>query len=228
MFLDSDLEEAVAADVRKHLALCEACAKFCEEMASILDFCQSEPADEIVPPNSHALWCRINNVIESEIKQEAPPAPQPKRRLWQISLPQLVSAVLAIGIISSLLTFVAIKNYTEPVADDFTTRSAETQTPFEKVLSKVGLMDSPQEARQRRIQEQKAAIEYWNKRVQARRAQWDAHLRDAFDRNLYVIDETVNEYTRILQQNPDDEISVEMLDSALTDKMDLLREFAEL
>jgi len=32
----------------------------------------------------------------------------------------------------------------------------------------------------------------------------------------------------ILQQNPEDEITGEMLDSALDEKMDMLRKFAEL
>ena len=53
-------------------------------------------------------------------------------------------------------------------------------------------------------------------------------MRDAFDRNLSVIDESVIEYTTILQENPDDELTGEMLDTVLNDKMDLLREFSEL
>jgi hypothetical protein len=53
-------------------------------------------------------------------------------------------------------------------------------------------------------------------------------MRDAFDKNLNVINESVNDYTLILQQNPEDEITGEMLDSALDEKMDMLRKFAEL
>jgi hypothetical protein len=53
-------------------------------------------------------------------------------------------------------------------------------------------------------------------------------MREAFDKNLNVINESVNDYTLILQQNPEDEITGEMLDSALEDKVELLRDFAEL
>jgi hypothetical protein len=95
-------------------------------------------------------------------------------------------------------------------------------------LSKVGLIDSPQQARDRKTQQQRAAIEYWDARVQARRTQWDRHTREAFDRNLQVIDETVSEYTTILERDPEDDLSGEMLDSVLTDKMNLLRDFSEL
>jgi hypothetical protein len=95
-------------------------------------------------------------------------------------------------------------------------------------LSKVGLADTPQQARERRYKEQQAAIDYWNKRVQARKSQWDNKIRDAFDRNLNEIDQTVSEYNQILQVDPQDDLSGEMLDSALNDKMNLLRQFAEL
>ena len=79
-----------------------------------------------------------------------------------------------------------------------------------------------------RHEEQQAAIEYWDKRVQMRRVTWDHRMRAAFDRNLFEIDQAVNDYTQILQKDPDDQLSEEMLDSALTEKMNLLRQFSEL
>jgi hypothetical protein len=78
------------------------------------------------------------------------------------------------------------------------------------------------------LKEQQLAIQYWNQRVETRKNQWNRHLRDAFDRNLHEIDEVVADYKQQLQNNPQDKISEEMLDSALKDKMDLLREFSEL
>ena len=89
-------------------------------------------------------------------------------------------------------------------------------------------METPQAKRIRVIKERETAIDYWNKRVEARRTQWNTNLRDAFDRNLNEINQAVSEYTLILQENPQDELSGEMLDTALNDKMELLREFSEL
>ncbi|MFT3744442.1 MAG: zf-HC2 domain-containing protein [Pyrinomonadaceae bacterium] len=229
-FMDNELDESRAVGVRMHLAVCSECAFVCEDLSSILDVCSTESVDEIVPPNSQAMWCRINNIIESEAKAKAAPPPEPepqKGRFWQLSFMQLATAVVCVGLISSLLTIVAIRNYTQPPTDDFTTRSKATQTTFEKVLSKVGLMDTPQQARESRLKEQQAAIEYWNARVLTRREQWNRTTRDAFDRNLQVINESVFEYTTILQQDPDDELSGEMLDAVMTDKMNLLRDFAD-
>ena len=53
-------------------------------------------------------------------------------------------------------------------------------------------------------------------------------MRDAFDRNLNEIDQAVNEYTMILEKDPQDDLSGEMLDSTMNEKMNLLREFSEL
>ena len=227
-FMDSDLDEVRAGLVREHLAVCEPCAKVCEELAAIIDVCKAEPPSEIVPPNAQALWCRINNIIESEIKPEPlPKIEEPRRRFWRFSLPQLAGAVLSIAIVSSILTVVLIRSYRYS-SEDFTTRSSESQTLAERFMAKVGLIDTPQKARERRLAEQQALIEYWDKRVRERRSQWDSRVRDAFDRNLNIINASVNDYTVILQQNPDDEITGEMLDSALDEKTSLLRQFAEL
>lgn len=228
-FMDNELDGVQAASIRMHLAACAGCARVCEDFASILDVCTTESPSELVPPNSQALWCRINNIIESETKAEADTkVEQPRARLWRLSFAQLTAAVLCIALVSSLLTVVAIRNYMQPTTADFTTHSLATQSTFEKVLSKVGLIETPQQTRDRRLKQQHAAIEYWNTRVQTRRVQWDRVTRDAFDRNLQVIEESVAEYTMILEQDPDDELSGEMLDSVLNDKMNLLRDFSDL
>jgi hypothetical protein len=52
-------------------------------------------------------------------------------------------------------------------------------------------------------------------------------MRQTFDRNLQVIDQAVNDSMNNLGQNPHDEVSEEMLNSALNEKLALLKEFAE-
>jgi hypothetical protein len=230
-YLDGELDEQSSAGMRMHLSICAGCAKVCEDFSVILESCRDTVPSEIIPPNSQALWCRINNLIESEIKPEVVVEESKKgwfARGWNLTFSQAGAAVMAVAVISSLLTVVGIRNYFEPSGEDYTSRSAASQTTFEKMLSKVGLTDTPQQARERRIREQQAAIDYWSRRVQERRGQWDAKMRDAFDRNLNLIDESVSEYKIILQENPDDDLTGEMLDTVLTDKMDLLREFSDL
>lgn len=235
-FLDNELDETIASNVRTHLAVCAPCAKVCEDFAMILDFCQLDVDENSIPPNPKALWCRINNLIENEIKPEVAEAKPPQQvqhsgwfskvwnNSWQFSATQVASAILGIAVISSLLTFVGIKNYS--AAD--TATAATAPSLFDRVLGKLGIIETPQQARERRIKEQQAAIQYWQKRVEERKIQWNAHLREAFDRNLNEINQVVFEYDRILQENPQDDISSEMLDSALSDQVELLREFSDL
>jgi len=240
VFLDNELDQKSSGEVREHLADCEPCSKMCEDLAMILDFCHLDVEEAALPPNPQALWCRINNVIESEVQAEIVKETREKikaaeveqantgwlPRKWNFSFMQIASAVLFIAIVSSVLTVIGIKNYSSS-NNDFSSATSEP-TILDRVLGKVGLIETQQEKRARILKERETAIDYWNKRVQARRAQWNANLRDAFDRNLNEINQAVSEYTEILQENPQDELSGEMLDSALNEKMELLREFSEL
>jgi hypothetical protein len=227
--LDDELDAMQAEGVREHLALCLACAAVCEEIASIFDACRADDADLLAPPNSPALWRRISNVIESEMAPPAKPEPEPpQRRFWRFTLPQLASGFALIAIVSSLLTIIGIRSYSRPEAGVSAMRSSSEETAFEKILGKVGLIDTPLQARERHFAEQQKAIEYWNARVEMRRAEWNERTREAFDRNMRVIDQSVAQYTNILQQDPDDDLSAEMLDAVLTDKMNLLRDFSDL
>ena len=225
--MDNELDEDRASDVRMHLGFCPDCALVCEDLTSIMDVCKSESPSEIVPPNSQALWCRINNIIENEVKPAPAPVEEPRGRFWRLSFPQLAAAVLMIAIVSSLVTFVAIRKYIQSPADDFTARSAATQTTFEKVLSKVGLAETPGQAHLRQAKEREVTIGIGIRGYRPS-TQWDRTTREAFDRNLKVIEESVNDYTAILQQDPEDELSGEMLDSVLNEKANLLRDFADL
>ncbi|CAN5645712.1 hypothetical protein BH24ACI1_BH24ACI1_29300 [soil metagenome] len=226
VYLDNELESQVSSDIQTHLAVCESCAKVCEDFAMILDFCNLDETDYSLPPNSKALWCRINNLIETEIAAEIPPENRQEKvkRNWQFSFSQVFASILGIALVSSLLTIVGIKNFSVP--SDVSANASPSI--FERALGKIGVIETTQQTRENRIKEQQAAIDYWNKRVEAKRRNWDNYLREAFDRNLNEIDQVVFEYDQILQENPQDDLSGEMLDSALNEKMELLREFAEL
>jgi hypothetical protein len=234
--LDGDLDAQTSEEMRIHYSMCSECAKLREDFASILGFCEETFAEDSIPPNSQALWCRINNIFESEVEAEM--ASEEKiqehvRKSWfsklrntkiHFSPTQMISSFLGIALISSLLTIVGIKNLSVPQDE----ASSPELSLIEKGLAKIGVIESPEQRIQRKLKQRNSAINYWKKRVEARKTFWNAQMRSTFDRNLRVIDTTVNEYTNILQKDPQDSISSEMLDSALNEKMELLREFSEL
>ena len=225
--MENDLDESRAESVRLHLAQCFTCANVCEEVAAIVDVAAVEGEDLLPENNSKQMWCRINNMLESEQKVVTPVPEPPKKGLWHLSFWQLASGLACIALVSSLLTVVAIRNYYEPIATDSLAKST-SRSFLDRVMMKVGLAESPQEQLQRKLRDRQATIDYWNARVQVRRNQWDAQTRAAFDRNLREIDDSLNEYQTILQRDPDDDLTVEMMDSVLNEKMDLLRDFSDL
>jgi hypothetical protein len=79
-----------------------------------------------------------------------------------------------------------------------------------------------------RVSQQQQSIAYWNDRVEFNKARWNPQMRETFDRNLKVIDEAVNDSLDALSKSPHDEVSEEMLNAALSEKLSLLKEFAEL
>ena len=76
--------------------------------------------------------------------------------------------------------------------------------------------------------QQQQTIKYWNARIDINRARWSPQMRDTFDRNLGVIDQAVNDSLKELNKTPHDEVSEEMLNAALNEKIALLKEFSEL
>ena len=53
-------------------------------------------------------------------------------------------------------------------------------------------------------------------------------MREAFEHNLSVIDQALEEQRQQLTVNPHDEISEEMFNDALNEKVRLLKEFSDL
>lgn len=227
--IDDELSSADAVFVRGHIADCDACADLFTELLMIVRSCSGISVDEIeeiAPPNSEALWKRIHNVLEAE-KAAGGPAAKPKKT-WGLSFFQLSSALASVAIVSSILTIVALRSYNAEPDAAMLTRSVQDPSLIDRVLVKLGLAESPAEKLERKLRDRQIAIDYWNAKVQSRRMQWDRATREAFDRNLKALDEAANDYRLILQKDPEDQLSEEMLDAVLNDKMNLLRDFASL
>jgi hypothetical protein len=64
--------------------------------------------------------------------------------------------------------------------------------------------------------------------VELNKARWSPEMRDTFDRNLQVIDAAVTQSLNELNRNPHDDISEQMLNESLNDKLALLKEFSDL
>jgi hypothetical protein len=93
-------------------------------------------------------------------------------------------------------------------------------TGAERTTSSLSIQD--------RMWQRQQVINYWNQRIETNKTRWNPTMRETFERNLQVIDQAVNESINELNRNPHDEVSEQMLNEALNDKLRLLQEFADL
>lgn len=221
--VDGALSRADSAALNLHLEDCLSCADVRDDLQSIVSFCQQNRGQYSAPPNEQALWLRIRNVIEAEQAATVVPAAPVKpsflpawlSRSWELSVPQLTAAVSALVVVVSLATAVGIRRW------DSTDNGSGGETTI-RSLSATGVNVRD------RFSQQQQAINYWNQRVELNKARWNAQMRETFDRNLQVIDQAVNNSLNELTRNPHDEVSEEMLNAALNEKLALLKEFSDL
>jgi type II secretory pathway pseudopilin PulG len=224
-FLDGALNQEDQSTLHLHLEECLGCADVRNDLQSIVGFCRTQRGEYSAPPNEKALWQRIRNVIEAENSpvHAAQPAPAGGNswtnwigRTWELSFPQLAASAAAIVLVVSLSTAVGLRRWQSGQSTAVTTSQDDTNLS----VAAANLRS--------RISQQQQAINYWNQRVEFNKARWSPQMRETFDRNLKVIDEAVNTSFDALSHNPHDEVSEEMLNTALNEKLSLLREFAEL
>lgn len=222
-FLDGTLAVDDRTLLSTHLDECLGCACVRDEIRSIVSVAAESREEFVAPPNERALWLRVRNTIEAELtaQQRAVAVGSSvagstrenflsrlMNKRWALSLPQLTAAVVAIVIGVSVITTVGMQRLAggeggvKPVAET-------------KAAAKLN-------------SDQMVAIEYLMERVKERKNRWNPRMREAFDRNLGIIDATVSDSLRELNESPHDEISEEALNAALRNKMELLREFSEL
>ena len=221
--LDNALTHEDQATLELHLEECLSCADVRNDLNSLVGFCRTQRGVYSAPPNEKALWLRIRNVIEAEAGRPSVVAAKPQRswtswlnRSWELSFPQLAASAAAIVLIVSLSTAVGLRRWQSGES----TQQISTGDDNSLGLAAANLRS--------RISQQQQAINYWNQRVEFNKARWSPQMRETFDRNLKVIDETVKNSFDALSQNPHDEVSEEMLNAALNEKLSLLKEFAEL
>jgi anti-sigma factor RsiW len=217
--IDGSLTPRDCDEIEAHLRACPGCADARTDLHAIVEFCREHRGEYEPVPSERAMWLRISNAIEAELaagKSKAMPAGagwwfRLTKRSWQLSFPQFATSIAATVVVAVLATVIGMRAF----------NSGGFRSIGLAVTSDVSTVKD-------RYRQQQQAIDYWNKRVELNKARWNPEMRETFDRNLNVIDAAVNDSMGRLQQNPHDEVSEDILNAALSDKIALLKEFAEL
>ena len=217
--IDGSLTPNVCEEVEAHLSACASCGEARADLQLIVSYCREHRGEYEAVPNEHAMWLGISNVIEAELaSNKAPAVPagagwwfRLTNRSWQLTFPQLATSIAATIVIAVLLTFAGMR-----IANNGGIRTGG-----------VTIADDVSNVHDR-YRQQEQLIEYWNKRVELNKARWSPQMRETFDKNMNVIDAAVNDSMGRLSRNPHDEVSEDVLNAALSDKIALLKEFGDL
>ncbi|HEX8561114.1 MAG TPA: zf-HC2 domain-containing protein [Pyrinomonadaceae bacterium] len=220
-FLDGALGHAEHAAVGAHIAGCDACSTAREDFHSIIAVAREARGQLFAPADERALWLRVRETVEAEglLPARAASAEGFWSRLfgmrWELSLPQLAAGVACLVVAVAAATAFAVRGV-GPAAAERPDRSAGVRRAVSDEFYPRAYIESHQ-----------ASLNYWEQRVRARKASWNPRMRASFDRSVHVLDQTVSDSLDDLRQNPHDEVAEEMLNSAMRDKIELLREFGE-
>lgn len=213
--IDGSITQRDEFTLNTHLKECLDCDSVRQDLASIVGFCRTQRGQYEAPPNEQALWLRIRNSIEADLPSRVSTNTEQRSsflsrwmgRSWELSLPQLATSVVAIVLVASLATVVGLRRW----------------GGAPPVLPQVEASNINDRFFQRR-----QVIDYWNQRVELNKARWSPEMRETFERNMKVIDQAVADSLNDLQRDPHDEVSEQMLNESLNDKLALLKEFSDL
>jgi hypothetical protein len=216
--IDGSISQTDEFTLNTHLKQCLDCDSVRQDLTSIVGFCRTQRGQYEAPPNERALWLRIRNVIEAEIPSRIAATPAPRRSFldrlmghtWELSLPQLATSAVAIVLLVSLATVVGLRRW-----GGYGVPATVTQVAASNENDQVW-------------QRQQQVISYWNQRIEVNKVRWSPEMRATFDRNMKFIDEAVANALEDLKRNPHDEVSEQMLNEALNDKLTLLQDFSDL
>jgi len=216
--IDGTISRSDELTLNTHLRECIDCENVRQELSSIVGFCRSHRGEYEAPPNPQALWLRIQNVVDAEPSRSGVSDVTTHKsflggllnRSWELSFSQLASLTAAIVLCVSLITVVGVRRW-------------GNSGPVEPPPTLAGGQSVNE-----RVWQRQQVINYWNQRVALNKTRWSPEMRETFERNLQVIDQAVSQSLNELNRNPHDEISEQMLNESLNDKLALLKEFSDL
>ncbi|HEV2905207.1 MAG TPA: zf-HC2 domain-containing protein [Pyrinomonadaceae bacterium] len=218
--IDGSLNSRDCDEIEAHLKACPSCAETRTDLHAIVEFCREHRGEYDAVPSERAMWLRISNTIEAELaagnSSKALPAGagwwfRLTNRHWHLSFPQFATSIAATVVVAVLATVLGMRAFN---GGGFRSSGLTVPSDVSTVAD--------------RYRHQQQVIDYWNRRVEMNKARWSAQMRGTFEQNLSMYDATVNESMNRLSRNPHDEVSEDVLNAALSDKIALLKAFAEL
>ncbi|HKA19866.1 MAG TPA: zf-HC2 domain-containing protein [Blastocatellia bacterium] len=209
-YIDGALELGEQINIERHLSDCEPCRAVRDDLLQIVHFSHQLP----VQSPSTALWPRINAGLA-----ELQPSFWNRSLRWlqnlrtlniNFSVPQMIATAAAIAIVVSTGIILSRRdNGTTPLSTAGITLSPSDPTPLS----------------QADLQVLEKQISQLSESVEQRKDSWDPELRNAFERNLLYVNQSLAECRHQLSDHPGDDVSQELMLNAYREKIRLLEGF---
>lgn len=212
-FIDNELSAVDREGVMAHLSQCVNCESVYQDLSQIV--CLSRNLPEI-SLESH-IWDEIERKVSPQSLPDFWDLIWNYRLNLSIGLPQvLLTAIVIMG-----LGVAFIFAYRPYISSQNLLSSASSNRT---VLATNALMNvmKPEEA------EVQNSIDRLMRTVEQKRVRWDPSVQSIFQRNLGIVDRSIEETQQLVKSNPDDHIAYEMMLLAYKEKQRLLEQFANL
>ena len=209
-YIDGALELGEQLQVERHLADCEACRAVRDDLLQIVHFSRQLP----LQTPSGTVWARIRTAVDSEQPlsvwhRTARRVSTMKSRHFDVSIPQMLASAAALVLVASV-TVALLRRHVSTEAGQ-----SGGPTQGRSLLSHTDVAQMEE-----RINELAQTVEQ-------RKTTWDPELREAFQRNMIYVDQSLAECRHDLDDNPSDDVSQELMLGAYREKMRLLASFSE-
>ena len=211
-YIDGALELGEQLQVERHLSDCESCRTVRDDLLQIVHFSRQLP----LQTPSGSVWARIRSEVSSE--QPASVWYRTARRLstirashFDVSIPQLVASAAALVIVATVTVALLRRQGSADLTPTGGTSTTGERTPLSH----------------RDVAQMEEKINELAHTVEQRKGTWNPELREAFQRNMIYVDQSLAECRLDLDANPADDVSQELMLGVYREKMRLLASFSE-
>lgn len=240
--LDNTLHGEDRRLLDRHIEECAACTDTHGDLGDLIALARAGNEETLAaPPSGQALWLRIREHVEEDMEWAARQSSLTAQtasahntaakaegwwsRLWsarwEFTAPQVTGAfasLVGVAVLGTLLGTSALRAVDETPVADSSANSARVAGVQTASTSRINLDDY--------IRRQQADIDYWRQRVEENKNRLPPRMRESYENTMVQLDQDVSYSLNQLQQNPQDDVSEQMLNRALQDKVEILKEIS--
>ncbi|KAF0240258.1 MAG: hypothetical protein FD167_4210 [bacterium] len=211
-YIDGNLKPNKRLIVSDHLKSCSECSIVHQDLKQLVGLSKQLPL--LAPEN--VLWKKIEKEITEISTTQNPSRQSTWAKFWQhrwqfsISTPQLtgvLASLVVLLILASSFSYAPQNSIGALMQNSIIARPINTYVANPTELELTG------------------TIERLSHTIKERYKEWDPEIQKLFDRNLALVNQTIEDCNQLSQRNPNDPVVHELMVTAYQEKIRLLEQF---